>query len=84
MIKKEDAFPVFFPNPAIAKSKIEGHMIDKNNPPEIKKNLAISGSGHANPNAIMVNPEIPKSINVFPAFLPPIKLTAINSKIQNG
>jgi hypothetical protein len=28
MIKKEDAFPVFCPA-AIAKSNIDGHMIDK-------------------------------------------------------
>ncbi len=45
IIKKEEAFPVFFPSPAIAKSKMEGHMIDRNNPPEMKKNLAISLSG---------------------------------------
>ena len=84
MIKNEDAFPVFFPKPAIAKSKIEGHMIDKNNPPEIKKNLAIEGSGQTNPATIINKPEIPKSIKVFPAFLPPTKLTAINNKIQIG
>ncbi|MNE77583.1 hypothetical protein D3C80_1739080 [compost metagenome] len=59
-------------------------MIDKNNPPEIKKNLAISGFGQTNPKTIIVNPEIPKSINVFPAFFPPTKLTAINNKIQIG
>jgi hypothetical protein len=36
MIKK-GCFSVFLPNPAIAKSNIDGHMIDKNKPPEIKK-----------------------------------------------
>jgi hypothetical protein len=66
MIKKEDAFPVFLPNPAIAKSNIDGHMIDKNKPPEIKKfkfqylcKLILIAS------LIIL---IFKSINVFPAF----------------
>jgi hypothetical protein len=67
MIKKEDAFPVFLPNPAIAKSNIDGHMIDKNKPPEIKKNLAISVSVQTNPDSIITNPDIPKH-QCFPAF----------------
>jgi hypothetical protein len=36
------------------KSKIDGHMIDKNKPPEIKKNLAISVSVQTNPAASLV------------------------------
>ncbi|MNG39497.1 hypothetical protein D3C84_1276110 [compost metagenome] len=59
-------------------------MIERNNPPEIKKNLAIEGSGQTNPINIINTPDIPKSIKVFPAFLPPTKLTAINSRIQIG
>jgi hypothetical protein len=35
-------------------------MIDKNKPPEIKKNLAISVSVQTNPDSIITNPDIQK------------------------
>jgi hypothetical protein len=72
MIKKEDAFPVFLPNPAIAKSNID-NMIDKNKPPEIKK-ILISVSVQTNPDSIITNPDIPKH-QCFSSILPPTKLT---------
>jgi hypothetical protein len=79
---KEDAFPVFLPNPAIAKSNI-GHMIDKNKPPEIKKNLAISVSVQTNPDSIITNPDIPKASMFFQHFTT-YKTYSINNKIQIG
>jgi hypothetical protein len=42
-------------------------MIDKNKPPEIKKNLAISVSVQTNPDSIITNPDIQKH-QCFPAF----------------
>jgi hypothetical protein len=67
IIKKEEAFPVFFPKPAIAKSNIEGHMIDKNKPPDMKKNFAISVSVQTSPATIINKPDIPKKFSsIFP------------------
>jgi hypothetical protein len=82
MIKERGCFSSILPNPAIAKSNIDGHMIDKNKPPE-KENLAISVSVQTNPDSIINNPDIPKASMFFQHFYPP-KTYSINNKIQIG
>jgi hypothetical protein len=62
----------YFTQPAIAKSNIDGHMIDKNKPPEMKK-FSISVSVQTNPDSIINNPDIPKN-QCFSCFLPPTNL----------
>jgi hypothetical protein len=57
--QEEEAFPVFFPKPAIAKSNIEGHMIEQT--ARYEKNFAISVSVQTNPATIINKPDIPKA-----------------------
>jgi hypothetical protein len=80
--QEEEAFPVFF-KPAIAKSNIEGHMIDKNKPPDMKRILRFQYQYKQALRPSLTNLIFQKALTFFQHFSP-IKLTPINNNIHRG
>ena len=63
IIKKEDPCEVYLPNPLILKSKIQGHIIEQNNPPLINENNATYPLEN-NPVNIAIIPNNPNILRV--------------------
>ena len=66
--KKEEPCEVYFPRPVMLSEKIQGHIIEQNNPPVRKAN-----------KAICPDPNIPTNIAITPKKLKiPIILRALS------
>ena len=61
IIKKEEPWEVYFPNPSIDRAKIQGHIIEQNNPPLINANNATYPLENK-PTSIAIAPSTP---NIF-------------------
>ncbi len=60
MIKKPDAWLVYFPKPAVANEKMQGHMIEQNKPP-VKNAYTLSVPVLSNPMSMAIVPNVPRS-----------------------
>ena len=75
-MEEEDPCEVYFPNPLILKAKIQGHIIEQNNPPLINANNAIYPLEN-NPINIAMTPNTPNIFRVEVGLSFPKKNPAI-------
>lgn len=81
IIKKPEAWLVYFPNPAVANEKMQGHMIEQNKPP-LKNEYTLIWPMVIKPINIATVPRIPKIIRVKAGFCCPKKKAATNMATQ--
>src|ERR1700744_2109516 len=63
IINKDEPWPVYFPKPAMAKEKIEGHMIEQHKPPLTIANKPKVPVVHK-PNIMVPTPNKPNIVSV--------------------
>ena len=79
--RNEEPWEVYFPRPLILRAKIEGHIIEQNNPPLKNANNAKLPDEN-NPTITDKTPKSPKILRVNAGFSLPIKKPPICNATQ--